>query len=86
MNNRVSELEVEKEELELKLQSLQEIKTQNGKTRKKASKNIFFTFLLQMVQSKEARKVKWTFDLFVLNFQCISFLFLNRYGSNFMLL
>lgn len=40
----MSELEAEKEELELKLQSLQEIRTQNGKTRRKANKNIFFYY------------------------------------------
>lgn len=31
LNNRVSELEVENEELQSKLQSLHEIRTQNGK-------------------------------------------------------
>lgn len=31
LSNRVSELEVENEELQSKLQSLQEIRTQNGK-------------------------------------------------------
>lgn len=35
MNNRVSELEAEKEELQSKLQSLHEIKTQNGKNKQK---------------------------------------------------
>lgn len=56
MNNRVSELEAEKEELQSKLQSLHEIKTQNGKNKqkptllaKKNQKPISFIFLLQMV-------------------------------------